>query len=162
MWNCAFSQYVCLKQPGCVWVPECQGLRLQVQQGQGWERCCCYLCRVGVPGLSCHGDKFPSWELWKGSLPLAHPPLCVGHWECWLHSAPRHSLKMPHLSIIAHFWESRTCFSQSHEPDCWKVGIVPLIAPKRKREGRWLQCIIVDFVLKNISFFVVAGAGTVL
>lgn len=107
---------------------------------------------VGVPGLLCHG-YFSGCELWKSSLPRAHSLLCVGHWECWPHPAMRRSLQMPPLSVIARFWESKTCFSQSHKPHCWKVGIMPLIAPKGKREGRWLQNIVVDFVLKSISLF---------
>lgn len=80
-------------------------------------------------------------------------PLCVRHWEHWSHPALRHSLEIPPLSIVARFWESKTWLSQSHEPHCWEVGIMPLIAPRRKREGRWLQYVVVDFVLKSISFF---------
>lgn len=78
---------VCLKQPDFVWVPLCWGFWLQVQWGWGWERCCCYLCLVGVPCLLCPGEKYPCWELGQGSLSPAHLLMCAGHWECWLHPA---------------------------------------------------------------------------
>lgn len=143
---------MCLKQPGFVQVHMCSGFWLQVQWGQGWERCCCYLCHVGVPGLLCHIAEFPSCELWKGSWPQLSPTVCralgVLAVSC-CETFPRDAT----FKHIAHFWESKTCFRQSHEPHCWKVGIVPLIAPKRKREGRWLQHVVVYFVLKSISFF---------
>lgn len=78
---------VCLKQPDFVWVPLCWGFWLQVQWGWGWERCCCYLCLVGVPCLLCPGEKYPRWELGQGSLSPAHLLMCAGHLEGWLHPA---------------------------------------------------------------------------
>lgn len=80
-------------------------------------------------------------------------PLCLRCWERWCCPAPRLPSRRRLLSFVARFWQSKTWVSQSHEAHCWKVGIVPLVALRRKREGRWLQHVVVDFVLKSVSFF---------
>lgn len=94
--------------------------------------------------------KIPSLGTWTRQLVTSSPPdVCraLGGLaaSCW-----RHSLEMPPLSLLAPFWESETCFSQSHEPHCWHHANN---APKRRTEGRWLQHVVVDFVLKSISCF---------
>lgn len=142
-----------LKQADIFWSACVPVFQLQIQWGQGWDRCWCYLWLAGVPDLSRRCDKFACCQLWKGNLPLANLPSVFKILGALVMSCSEASLETPPLSFVAHFWKSKTWVSQSHEAHCWKVGIMPLITLRRKREGRWLPYVVVDFVLKSISFF---------
>lgn len=106
----------------------------------------CQTSRVTVINLLATNFVNGNWSLANLPSVLKIPGLLVM-------SCSKASLEMPPLSFIAHFWKSKTWVSQSHRAHCRKVGIVPLIALRRKKEGRQLQYVVVDFVLKSISFF---------
>lgn len=134
-------------------MPLCLWFQLQIQWGQGWERCWCYLWLLGVPDLLRLRDKFACYTFWKGNLSLANLPSAFKILGALDMSCSDASLEVLPLSFTAHFWKRKAWVSQSHEAHCWKVGILPLIALRRRREGRWLQYVVVGFVLKNVSFF---------
>lgn len=134
-------------------MPLCLWFQLQIQWGRGWERCWCYLWLLGVPDLLRLRDKFACYTFWKGNLSLANLPSAFKILGALDMSCSEASLEMLPLSFTAHFWKRKAWVSQSHEAHCWKVGILPLIALRRRREGRWLQYVVVGFVLKDVSLF---------
>lgn len=140
---------------------KCLWLQLQVRRSRGWGRCWPYPWLAGVPGRSRRRHTFTCYQLWKGNLALANLPSVFKVLGALVVSCPEASLETPPLSFVAHFWKSKTRVSQSREAHCWEVGIVPLIALRRKREGRWLQYVVVDFVLKSVAFFHGGGGSIV-